>query len=395
MILTRKQEEGLRISINRYRAGESYTCVAGYAGTGKSTLVNYVVAALQVNPDKVAYVAFTGKAAQVLKEKGCKNAKTAHKLLYKARPMPDGTYIFSPRDVLEEDYELIIVDEVSMLPKSLWTLLLSHGIHVIALGDPGQLPTINPDEDNHILDKPHVFLDEIMRQAAESEIIRYSMWIREGKPLDEFPCENKEVMRFSRNQLDTGMLSWADQILCATNETRNYLNNTVRSSLGFGPEPCVGDKIISLKNHWDRLSNSGDFALTNGLIGTITDFAKQAHYPPLYVHKGPIQYMYTDINLGDDDAFFHLPIDYTCLKSGKPELTPREIFTLSKCKQYHHPIPMDFAYGYAITTHKAQGSQWSKVLVVEENFPFSKEDHRRWCYTAATRAIDKLVMITK
>ena len=70
-----------------------------------------------------------------------------------------------------------------MLPSTMWHLLLSHGIYIIAAGDPGQLPPIEEADNNHVLDKPHVFLDEIMRQAQDSEIIRLSMWIRDGKPI--------------------------------------------------------------------------------------------------------------------------------------------------------------------------------------------------------------------
>ena len=69
-----------------------------------------------------------------------------------------------------------------MLPTDMWNLLLSHHIYILACGDPEQLPPINPKDNNHVLDNPHVFLDEIMRQAQESEIIRLSMHVREGHP---------------------------------------------------------------------------------------------------------------------------------------------------------------------------------------------------------------------
>lgn len=119
--LTKKQEEGLRTAVERYKLGEKYTVIAGFAGSGKSTLVKFIVEALGVDPQEdVAYVAFTGKAATVLQQKGCPNAVTAHKLLYKAKPLPNGSYRFYPRDVLENDYKVVVVDEVSMLPMSLW-----------------------------------------------------------------------------------------------------------------------------------------------------------------------------------------------------------------------------------------------------------------------------------
>ena len=120
---------------------------------------------------------------------------TAHKLLYKSRPMPDGKFMYIPKDYLEEDYKLIVVDEVSMLPKTLWDLLLSHKVHVLACGDPFHIPPIDKDSDNHILDNPHIFLDEIMRQAAESEIIRVSMDIRNGKPLNYFKGNEVQIIR--------------------------------------------------------------------------------------------------------------------------------------------------------------------------------------------------------
>lgn len=127
----------MNIAVARYQLGMPYTCISGYAGTGKSTLVNVIVEALDLDPvTEVAYITFTGKAANVLRHKNCPNAMTAHKLLYKARPTPSGKFIYSPKDVLEGNYKLIVVDEISMLPMDLWSLLLSHGIYVIACGDP-------------------------------------------------------------------------------------------------------------------------------------------------------------------------------------------------------------------------------------------------------------------
>ena len=98
MELTRKQEEGLKIAVERYYARERWTCIAGYAGSGKSTLIKFIISALDVNPEEeVCYVAFTGKAATVLQQKGCPNATTAHKLLYKAKMMANGTFKFYPK----------------------------------------------------------------------------------------------------------------------------------------------------------------------------------------------------------------------------------------------------------------------------------------------------------
>lgn len=395
MILTTKQEQGLKIAIERYKNREPYTCIAGYAGTGKSTLIRFIIDALQLDPSKdVCYVAYTGKAACVLRSKGCPNAITAHKLLYWAAPKPNGGFVFKPKTKLEENYKVIVVDEISMLPKEMWELLLSHQVYIIAAGDPEQLPPINPDSDNHVLDKPHIFLDEIMRQAYDSEIIRLSMWIREGNPLETFPCANEQVQIFNPREIVSGMYSWADQILCATNAKRIEINNFVRQQKGFGVEPQIGDKVISLTNHWEYLSHSGDWALTNGSIGEITNFTRQRIYAPPYITRTPIEYMFTDIKLEDGDTFDATPIDYELLKNGKSLLTPRQIYQLNKNEKCLD-APFDFAYAYAITTWKAQGSAWPKVLLMEEGFPFEAEIHKKALYTGITRAEERLVIVKK
>lgn len=395
MILTAKQEEGLKLAVARFKAHEPYTTIAGYAGTGKSTLVRFIISALDLKSSEVCYIAYTGKAAQVLKQKGCQNPVTAHKLLYKAQPMPNGTYKFVPKLSLEGDFRLIIVDEVSMLPKSMWQRLLSHRIHVIALGDPFQLPPVDKDEDNEVLLYPHIFLDEIMRQASESEIIRFSMHIREKKPVEEFKASGEQVLIVNPNEVSTGMYLWADQILCATNATRFGINKSVRELKGFGSEPEVGDKIISLRNQWEFLSSSKNFdgsPLTNGTIGTIQYSDKTNINLPYWLSSERLPVLYTTMIDENQDRFDYIPIDYTALVEGRKILTPKQEFQMRKSQKLPDP-PFEFAYAYAITCHKAQGSEWKKVLTIEEKFPFDKEEHARWLYTAATRASEKLVVV--
>ena len=158
----------------------------------------------------MAYIAFTGHAANVLKQKGCHNATTAHKLLYKAKMLASGRYKLYPVKKGDLHYKVIVVDEVSMLPKQMWNLLLSHKIYILACGDPEQLPPIYSEDNNHVLDKPHIFLDEIMRQAQDSEIIRFSMWIREGKSLISYRPEGKQVRVYDKSQVIPEMYDWAD-----------------------------------------------------------------------------------------------------------------------------------------------------------------------------------------
>lgn len=388
MVLTAKQEEGLKIAVARYKNNEPWTCIAGYAGTGKSTLVKFIVAALGLYPAEVCYIAFTGKAAKVLREKGCENAMTAHRLLYQSYPRNDGTFYHKPRRPLDYPYKLIVVDEISMLPKEIWDLLISHRIHVIALGDPGQLPPIG--ESNGVLDHPHIFLDEIMRQAQESEIIRLTMDIRDGKPLELF--RGNEVQIIDKKDVVSGMYTWADQILVAKNETRRTVNHLMRKYLHDidDPAPIVGDKVICLRNDWDHPSEAGD-VMVNGTIGTLTKIDLLNNNPflrPMMVCDfWSDDYSDDDVENSPQDLIFRgVNMDYRLLTTGEPTVTAQNWKRFPKIWR-----PREFDYGYCITTHKAQGSEYDKVLVFEE---FLRGGHHaEWLYTAATRAKEKLVIV--
>lgn len=378
MILTNGQEKGLKIAVERYRNGEPYTVIAGYAGTGKSTLVSHIVDALNISPFDVCYVAFTGKASLVLREKGCENAMTAHKLLYHSKEKPDGTFEHKPRKYLEVGYKLIVVDEVSMIPVDMWELLLSHKVHVIALGDPGQLPPI--DGESELLAHPHVFLDEVVRQAQDSEIIRLSMDIRNGVSLK--PYKGSEVVIISKNQLNDFYFSGADQIIAAKNVTRNDINWKVRK-IKFGNDvpnyPLIGEKAICLKNYWNVLSEEGD-PLINGMIGELSNI-KFNHNVFKYEDM-----MEASFNIGNKNKFNKLFMDYKLFTESKQTINSDNWMEFRGMVK-----PMLFDYAYCITCHKSQGSEFDKVLVFNEYM--KSTDHKRWLYTAATRAKKKLIIV--
>lgn len=391
MELSELQKKGLDIAVQRYRAGQRYTVVAGYAGSGKSTLVKFIIAALQVPEDRVVYTCFTGKACNVLQQKGCKNVSTLHRLLYDHFPREDGTFFRKPVEVL--DYDVVVVDECSMMPKDLARQLFKHDVYILALGDPFQLPSINPEDDNHLLDAPHIFLSGIHRQAQESEIIRLSMEIREQKPLPLF--DGKDVKVISRADLVDGMYTWADQILCAKNETRIAINNQMREMLGRQGEPQEGDKVICLKNEWGILDSNGD-PLVNGTIGYLKNVYSQTLRIPFWLDGGgKFDIIHADLITETGSVFQDLRMDKQLILTGKPSLDWKTKYRLSKNEKTNWMVPTEFTYGYVVTYWKAQGSQWNKVLVLEENFPFEKMTHMRAMYTALTRASSKCVMVKK
>ena len=392
MELTRNQQKGLNIAVERWKNKERYTTIAGYAGTGKSTLVKFIIEALHVEPSKVAYATFTGKAAEVLRKKGNPNAMTLHKLLYDSFPRPGGGFFRKPKKVLE--YTVVVVDEVSMVPKSMVDMLLGHKIYILFLGDPFQLPQIDKNETHTLLDRPHIFLDEIMRQEAESEIIQLTMKIREGKPIEY--KQGNEVIVAQQKELVTGHMLWADQIICATNATRISLNDQMRQLLGYEGLPQDGEKCICLRNYWEDYSDDEEGVLVNGLTGIIKNPFETFRDAPRYVkmrnHRMPI--IQAEFETDDGHYYSAIEMDKNMIMRGAPTLDWRESYALGRLKnRIGDIVPRQFQFGYCITGHKSQGSEWDNVLVIEESFPFDRKEHARWLYTCATRAADKLVLM--
>ena len=395
MELNEKQKQGLQIAIQRFKNKEKYTVIAGYAGAGKSTLVRFIIEELKtygVKETDVCFACFTGKAAQVLLKKGNKNVITLHKLLYKSIPKESGGFVRIPNPSIP--YKIVVVDEVSMAPKTLMDLLFKHDVYVICLGDPFQLPPVDKKEDNHLLDAPHIFLDEIMRQAQESEIIQLSMAIRENRPIEVF--QGKEVQILNKEELNTGMLTWADQILVATNATRVSINAQMRKLLNFGEQPQDGDKIICLRNYWDCFSDNEE-PLVNGTIGILKDsFLTKRYLPSIVKSTDGLSHINLIVGdfISDSGMYFHsLEMDKKMIDTGEFSLDWKTVYQLNRNPKTRDIPPLEFTYGYAITCHKAQGSEWDKVLVIEEQFPYPKEEHARWLYTAITRASEKLVLV--
>ena len=383
MELTKKQQAGLKLAVQRYKNHEPYTCIAGLAGVGKTVLVSYIIKALNLDEDRVCYAAFTGKAASVLKEKGAPNAITTHKLLYQTKRLPDGTYLHSPRKHLEKPYKLIVIDEVSMLPEHMWNLLLSYNVHVLALGDPGQLPAIT--KGTEILNKPHIFLDEIMRQAQESEIIRLTMDIRDGRPIPLY--RGKEVQIIDKKDFAPELYNKADIVIAATNKTRRDINQVVRNSIYQEDVPYSllldGDKIICLHNNWQRLNEEMD-CLINGMIGNTYHVKekRRAEFGGKYWN-----FNFLPEGMDEEHFFYNVNSDAHIFSEGKPYESK---YRKGKPSRLEY-----FDYGYCITAHKSQGSEWDNVLVIEENFPYERIEHSKWLYTAATRAKKKLIVVRK
>ena len=394
MQLTNKQEQGLKIALDRYKHGERYTVISGYAGTGKSTLVRFIIDALTgagINEEEdVCYACYTGKACQVLINMGNRNVSTLHKLLYESIPKSTGGWIRKPKT--EIPYRIIIVDEVSMAPKQMMDMLFKHDVHVICLGDPFQLPPIDKDADNHLLDNPHIFLDEIMRQAADSEIIQLATKIRHFEPFTADMFAGNEVKILKHSDLNMGVLEWGDQVLVATNATRVKFNNSMRESLGHGSRPEDGDKLICLRNYWEDLSDQAN-PLVNGTIGYLQNSYESFLNLPYWAKPRTLPIITGDF-IGETGEYFGgFNMDKKLILEGEKTLDWKTSYRLNANVKTCHLVPFEFTYGYAITCWKAQGSQWDRVVVYEEGFPFDKTTHAKFLYTAITRAKEKVVLL--
>lgn len=392
MELTKKQKIGLDLAVEKYKNKEKFIVISGYAGSGKSTLVRFIVEALEIPEEEICYATFTGKAAEVLRKKGNPNSLTLHKLLYENYPRKDGTFYRRPKLSLE--YKVVVVDEISMAPKEMVDLLLKFPVFCIFLGDPFQLPPICKDTDNGLLEHPDVFLDEIMRQAAESEIIQLTMKIRNHQPISYF--KGKEVMVIPKSELLTGHLTWADMIICGTNNQRLTTNKEMRKILGYEKDIEEGEKVIVKRNYWDCLNF--DFEpLVNGSVGYINNIKKSYAVIPNYI-KNLDNYFIESFNANFrpevGSIYPEFKFDKRFLIEEISDITPQIEYQIRRNTFLEIPdIPLRMTYGYAITCHSAQGSQWDKVLVLEEKFPYDKEEHARWLYTACTRPAQKLVLV--
>lgn len=405
----------------------------GYAGTGKSTVLRFALDELGLEHQRsreddgacvpgVVTATFTGKAALVLRRKGTP-ARTIHSLIYSVieateeeveaaekkikaaiaearllsgfeRTTAEATIeamrqavaeMKRPRFALNPKSDaaharLIVLDEVSMVGEEMARDLMSFGKPILVLGDPGQLPPIQ-GEGAFTKDAPDIMLTEIHRQAAESAIIRLATMARQGEPIG-FGRYDDHVWKMRKLDVTPEQALRGGQVICGMNATRLQLNNAMRRAAGFegGYLPTgPGEKIICLKNQ-------NDLGLINGMFVSLSDIVDEgSHYFSAVVtyedgnRIGPPQADGSRGRLRIYKGHFedHLAFDKQRhdrdwkLKKGLTEAS----------------------FGWAITGHKSQGSQWENVVVWDDGLGRTELDRRRWLYTVITRAEQGLVIL--
>ena len=331
----------------------------GYAGTGKTTLAVHLASGVSFP----VFAAFTGKAALMMQRNRCTNACTIHSLIYR----PEVDEFDEVRFVLNEDSDastsdLIVIDECSMVGPDLGADLMSYGRPILVLGDPAQLPPVKGA--GFFTDHPpDILLTEIHRQAAESPIIMLATDVRLGKRLSLGEYGSSRVI--PRGSLTAKDVSAFDQVLVGRNRTRRTYNRRLRLELGFSsPFPEVNDRLVCLKND----KNLGIF---NGGIFTVL--------------KSDLAGNSVSMTVSSDDFEGRSPI---------PVNVRREFFNGDPADIPKHAlrVTQQFDFGYALTVHKSQGSQWHNVIIYDES-EISGDDWHRWLYTAITRAAESVTVV--
>jgi exodeoxyribonuclease-5 len=381
-------------------------CLAGVAGSGKSTLVEHIVQGLT---GKILYGAPTGKAALVMRNKGCPTAATIHSLIYTvAGDPPSKEQIEKLQEEIKRLYaanepgaratadrlveqlkqaeaarqrkgprfslnlsselkyaKLGVIDEGSMIDARMGADLESFGTKLLVIFDPAQLPPVY-GAGYFTSREPDAFLDEIHRQALDSPILQLADLARKGKSLPRGKIgEGVEVLRYGDPSLEQRALS-AEIILVGRNRTRHACNAKIRRLLGRAgePAPIPEDRVICLRN-------SHELGLLNGSTWTVKRCT-----PDLDKMTAKIEVLSTE---GKDQV--------ECSTWLHPFMARED--ELNDLPRRDH---QEFAWAWAITTHKSQGSAWNDVLVFDESRQFGRDAHRH-LYTSITRAVRTLTVV--
>lgn len=319
--------------------------LGGYAGTGKTSLIKYLT---KFFPN-FAVAAYTGKAANVLRKKGIP-ASTIHSRIYK--PFFDNGVVYFDLNP-DVGCDGFIIDEASMVSQDIYDDLKTFGLPMVFVGDHGQLEPV--DSKLNLMQSPDYTLEEIHRNAGD--IAKFAEHLRMGYSSRGFRGTEGTVQFIPGRSIKEETLCEVSQVICAFNKTRVSNNNQIRKALGYEGVLNVGERVMCLKNNRKA-------GLFNGMQGIVRG---------LYQINSK---NYMDFEF-DGEILEGVRYEESCFG--------QESY---KIMQKGQDGPNPFDYAYCITAHKAQGDEWEDVLVIEQMC--KNWCHKRWAYTAASRAKKKL-----
>ena len=371
----------------------------GYAGTGKSTLIS--VLAHEYKDRSIAFCAFTGKATNVLKQKleaaGVRETpyrpiSTVHRLIYQPVFIKGSPVGWKLLEAL--DYDLIIVDEASMIDGDLFADLRSFDIPILAVGDHGQLTPVGGGAG--LMKDPDLTLEKIHRQAEGNPVILLAQYVRESGALPDRYVRDEHVNFLHPNAFPDRMQELYSRpltprdisdigVLCYTNKKRMMANNLIRGirfkeNVTVNTPPREEDQVICLRN--------AHGLVFNGMRGSIVSSRPESDH----FYRTHVIFTEDALEMKGQLCMHQFGREktistYEDAKQHMPELRERG-WTFS--------IGLLFDYGYCLTVHKAQGSSFKDTFVLYERpYNITNEEFGRWLYTAVTRSSDKLTVVTR
>lgn len=366
---------------NGHRIGEhpQWYAYSGAAGTGKTFTVKAFIDSIGLEAEEYICCAYVGKAVLNL-QKHELPACTIHSLIYhtlieKIPLDPDGMAYklamrFLLKDHLDPNLRLIICDEATMVNNDMRDKMLSFGLPIIFIGDMNQLPPVFGESE--VMAFPDFTLTQIMRTAEDDPIVQLSQMVLKDIPYDYGYYGACRVV--DHHDIDKSLLSDFDVILCGKNATRDRMNQHILFDVLHRPDniPFLGAKVVNRQNNWDIAVDG--VSLTNGLMGEITNISKSRSYLGYYKIDFKPDFM--------DSEFEGLKIDRNYIRAS---YETRKNFGLTKFEK--------FEYAYTITVHISQGSEWARVLFLDEPF-WDAELTKKLRYTAITRATSEIEIVT-
>ena len=386
-----------------------YTTMAGLAGTGKTTLLGFLADELRRRRAyiNIGFITYTGKASLVLASKlvniGAGDfVGTIHSLIYfpnvdeKTGKVEGWTH----RDDLEIDF--IFVDEASMVGKEIWEDLLKYNIPIIAIGDHGQLPPVGTENFNLMAEPEHI-LTEIHRQAQDNPIIKLSMIAREegyiecgmyGTAIAKLHWSDQRCRKILNSyDKDSDLIA-----LCGMNSTRVKINKMVRANYRVSGAPKPGERLICLKNN-------KHLGVMNGQLGeliSIKSLGKKFYQIQMKMDGSKYDHVMYCLKSGFGKVFSKEAYAESNMRETKDELADeleklwrKDTPTYFMGPDERRRLRVDlFDFGYCVSVHKSQGSEWKRVIMIDErNSHQDDEQYARWLYTGVTRAKEKLILI--
>jgi len=431
----------------------SMFCLRGYAGTGKTYLVKRLIKYIHTKYPgfKIAVTAPTNKAVKVLaKTSSIKDLRvtyqTVHKLLgLKEDIQLDGTIKFIKNNMESNDidkFKILIVDEVSMLDDTLFTEIQSYSkrLKIIFMGDPAQIPPVNKTDCIPFNDEKKIFYDfreytltEIMRQSLDNPIIASSFLIRNNLT-KRFPIEDIQttlnnkghgIVRINANnpeERDSVMGLFEKYFKCPQfennpdyakviawrNVTINKTNQIIRGIL-YGPNPgkiMVGEKLVCNKPITDGLNiimfNTNDefsveeFNIATDLFDVDGTKTRLSYYDTkvLAIDLEGKEYKRMIKILHEDSLNDFAKVSKSLMENAKALKGAHR----SWLKYYEFLREFaDVGYNYAITAHKAQGSTYKNVFIIEDDIDYNSNlyEKNRIKYTAYSRAAEVLFILKR